>query len=90
MIGMQEMVMQTHSAPGEQGKIRLLPAWPNEWDVDFKMHAPYKTTVECKFQSGKIVFLNVTPHERHNDAVLMNYSHPQSWRFSAGIKQREL
>ena len=33
MIGMQEMVMQTHAAPGEQGKIRLLPAWPKEWDV---------------------------------------------------------
>ena len=27
-------------------QILLLPAWPNEWDVDFKLHAPYKTTLE--------------------------------------------
>ncbi|MCP4451053.1 MAG: hypothetical protein GY809_06305, partial [Planctomycetes bacterium] len=33
MIGMQEMVMQTHALPGEKGKIRLLPAWPKDWDV---------------------------------------------------------
>ncbi len=70
MIGMQEMVMQTHSIPGKRGKIRLLPAWPSDWDVDFKLHAPYKTTVECKVQSGRIKFLKVTPHERQDDVVL--------------------
>ena len=74
MIGMQEMLMQTHSAPGQRGKIRLLPAWPKEWNVDFKMHAPYKTTVECKAQSGKITFLKVTPHQRQNDIVIINDS----------------
>ncbi len=45
MIGMQEMLMQTHTSldevkKGNPGKIRLLPAWPKEWDVDFKLHAP--------------------------------------------------
>jgi hypothetical protein len=70
MIGMQEMVMQTHSAPGERGKIRLLPAWPREWDVEFRLHAPYKTTVESRAQSGKVRFLKVTPHERQEDVVL--------------------
>jgi len=77
MIGMQEMVMQTHSTPGKRGKIRLLPAWPKDWDVDFRLHAPYKTTVECKAQSGKIRFLEVTPHERQNDVVLMREGKPQ-------------
>ena len=72
MIGMQEMVMQTHSLPGERGKIRLLPAWPKAWDVAFKLHAPHKTSVECKVQSGKITFLKVTPHERQNDVILMD------------------
>lgn len=67
MIGMQEMLMQTHG-----GKIRLLPAWPAEWDVDFKMHAPYETTVEGKVRSGRITFLKVIPKERQNDVVLMN------------------
>ena len=71
MIGMQEMVMQTHSTPGQRGKIRLLPAWPKEWNVDFKMHAPYRTTVEGTLESGKIRFLEVTPGERQNDVVLV-------------------
>jgi hypothetical protein len=72
MIGMQEMVMQTHALPGERGKIRLLPAWPKEWDVDFKLHAPYKTTVECKAKSGNITFLKVIPNQRRSDMVIIN------------------
>jgi len=72
MIGMQEMVMQTHSVPGERGKIRLLPAWPKEWDVDFKLHAPYKTVVEGRFEAGKMSLLEVTPKERRDDVVLIN------------------
>ncbi len=72
MIGMQEMIMQTHSLPGKQGKIRLLPAWPKDWDVEFKLHAPYKTVVEGTFLSGKVTRLNVTPHERQNDIIIMD------------------
>jgi len=67
MIGMQEMLMQTHG-----GKIRLMPAWPSDWDVDFKLHAPYKTTVEAKIRSGKTTFLKVIPKERRNDIVETN------------------
>ncbi len=69
MIGMQEMVMQTHALPGQRGKIRLLPAWPKAWDVDFKLHAPYKTTVECETKSGKISSLKVTPQKRQKDIL---------------------
>ena len=69
MIGMQEMVMQTHSLPSERGKIRLLPAWPKEWDVDFKLHAPHQTAVEGKFRSGKMAQLKVTPKERLADVI---------------------
>jgi hypothetical protein len=72
MIGMQEMVMQTHALPSKQGKIRLLPAWPREWDVDFKLHAPYRTTVEGTFQSGQMTSLKVAPRERQNDVLIMN------------------
>jgi len=28
-------------------EIRILPAWPSDWDVDYKLRAPENTTVEC-------------------------------------------
>jgi len=76
MIGMQEMLMQTHSRLddlrcGKAGKIRLLTAWPEEWDVDFRMHAPHKTIVEGKFRSGGMAMLRVTPKQRQDDVVIM-------------------
>lgn len=71
MIGMQEMVMQTHALPGERGKIRLLPAWPSDWDVDFRLHAPRQTTVEGRFESGKMAVLNVTPASRRDQVIVM-------------------
>ena len=42
-------------------KILLLPAWPKNWDVSFKLHAPKNTTVECVYRGGKIEKLEVTP-----------------------------
>ena len=65
MIGMQEMLMQTHA-----GKIRLMPAWPKDWDVDFKLHAPRKTTVAGSIKAGKAVHLQITPQERRKDVVM--------------------
>jgi hypothetical protein len=65
MIGLQEMLMQT---TGEE--IRLLPAWPEEWDVDFKLHAPQNTVVEGKVRKGEIKHLKVSPEERLKDVII--------------------
>ena len=66
MIGLQEMLMQT------DGKvIRLFAAWPKDWDVDFKLHAPYQTIVEGVLRDGKIETLKVTPESRRKDIILM-------------------
>lgn len=64
MIGLQEMLMQTI---GDQ--LVLFPAWPKAWDVDFKLHAPGNTVVECSLKEGKIVRLVVTPESRRNDII---------------------
>jgi alpha-L-fucosidase 2 len=64
--GLQEMLMQT------EGKtIRLFPAWPKEWEVDFKLNAPYKTTVEGTLKNGKLTNLKVKPASRTKDVVNM-------------------
>jgi hypothetical protein len=64
MIGLQEMLMQT------DGKtIRLFPAWPKDWDVHFKLYAPYHTTVEAVLKKGKVEMLKVEPEERRKDVI---------------------
>jgi hypothetical protein len=68
MTGIQEMLMAAD--PYGDGKIYLLPVWPKEWDVDFKLHAPQQTTVEVSVRNGKVVKLNVNPESRSKDIVL--------------------
>lgn len=51
-------------------KIHLLPAWPKEWDVEFRFFAPHETVVEVEYSAGKIVRLQVTPESRRKDLVL--------------------
>jgi hypothetical protein len=52
-------------------RIQLLPAWPNDWTADFKVHAPYRTTLEGHVENGKIVRLKVTPESRAKDVVIV-------------------
>ena len=64
MIGLQDMLLQTPDS-----RIYLLPAWPKDWDVVFKLHAPKNTVVEGRFENGKLVNLKVTPKNREKDIV---------------------
>ena len=65
MIGVQEMLMQTVG-----DKIYLLPAWPKNWDVSFKLHAPNQTVVECVVEKGKIRELHVSPEYKKANVVI--------------------
>jgi hypothetical protein len=66
MIGLQEMLLQTNG-----NKIYLFPAWPKNWNVHFKLHAPNKTTVECTLKDGKITALKVWPKSREADVQVI-------------------
>lgn len=66
MVGLQEMLLQT---PGD--RLLLLPAWPQAWDVNFKLHAPKQTTVEGEVRAGKLVKLVVTPASRRRDVEII-------------------
>ena len=52
-------------------KLYVLPAWPKNWNVSFKLHAPYNTTVEGVFKAGKLERLTVTPETRRKDVEIM-------------------
>ena len=62
MIGLQEMLMQTFDE-----EILLFPAWPSDWNVKFKLHAPYRTTIEGEYKNGVIETLHVSPESRKKD-----------------------
>jgi alpha-L-fucosidase 2 len=62
--GLQQMILQTDGK-----KILLLPAWPKDWDADFRLHAPYNTTVEGRIVRGRLTRLVVTPSSRLKDVV---------------------
>ena len=61
-IALQRMVLQF-----DDGKIHLLPAWPQEWDVEFKLHAPGQTVVEGSYSKGRLEALTVSPASRRED-----------------------
>jgi hypothetical protein len=67
MIALQRMLLQW-----DGDRILLLPAWPKDWDVSFKLYAPKRTTVECVYRGGKVESLQVTPQSRHKDVKRMD------------------
>jgi len=52
-------------------EMRLFPAWPKEWDVEFKIHAPYDTTLEGAYRGGELTALSVRPAWRRADLVIV-------------------
>lgn len=65
MTALQSMLLQW-----DEQKLYLLPAWPREWDVSFRLHAPGGTVVEGEFRDGRVTLLEVSPAARRADLVL--------------------
>jgi hypothetical protein len=65
MSTLQLMLLQCHGRD-----IRLLPAWPADWNAEFKLHAPLQTTIEGRVEQGKVTRLKVTPASRTRDVIL--------------------
>jgi hypothetical protein len=64
---LQYMLMQTDGK-----KIYLLPAWPKDWNANFKLHAPYQTIVEGRVENGKVVVSGPVDRLR-NDADVQRF-----------------
>jgi hypothetical protein len=67
--GVGQMALQLMLLQAEGDKLLLFPAWPKEWDVEFKLHAPQNTIVEGVYCDGKLEQLKVTPHSRAKDII---------------------
>jgi hypothetical protein len=63
-IGLQNMLLQN-----VEDKIYVLPAFPESWNVDFKLHAFDNTTVRIKSKGTTISSLAVFPQSRKKDII---------------------
>jgi hypothetical protein len=69
--GAGQMILQSMLLQTDGNKILLFPAWPKEWNVDFRLHAPRNTVVEAVLSGGKVTKLKVTPSLRAKDIVTL-------------------
>ncbi len=64
-LALQKMLLQE-----VDGKLYLLPAWPWNWDVNFKLHVP-GAVVSGKVKDGVLKEWNIVPESRRKDVVVM-------------------
>jgi hypothetical protein len=64
MIGVQEMLVQE-----VEGRLHILPAWPDDLDVDFRLHAPESTVVSVSYRGGRVVAYDIQP-TRPTEAIV--------------------
>ena len=63
-LALQRMLLQT-----QNGALRVLPAWPERWNVHFRLHAPGGTVVEAQYEDGRITQQQITPARRQRDVA---------------------
>ena len=65
MHALQAMIVQS-----DDGKIHLLPAWPSNWNVTFKLHVEKTTFVTGTVKDGTLQAWDVTPASRKQDVII--------------------
>ncbi|MFZ4701401.1 MAG: DUF5703 domain-containing protein [Candidatus Methylumidiphilus sp.] len=50
--------------------IYLCPAWPKDWDCEFKFQGPLNTVVQGRVSSGNVILDQVVPESRRKDIVI--------------------
>ncbi len=64
-VALQRMLVQEGG-----GKIFLLPAWPANWDVDFKLHLSGNAVVSGCVKDGKLQSWEIEPATRRANVVI--------------------
>jgi len=69
-FGSGSIALQRMLAQEGNGKIYLLPAWPSEWDVDFKLHLSGEAMLTGTVKDGKLEKWDISPAARKADVVV--------------------
>ncbi len=69
-FGSGSIALQRMLAQEGNGTIYLLPAWPAEWDADFKLHLEGDTVLTGTVKDGKLLNWECAPAARSADVVV--------------------
>jgi alpha-L-fucosidase 2 len=64
-VALQRMIVQEAG-----GRIFLLPAWPADWDLDFKLHVSGSAVLAGSVKDGKLRRWDITPARRKQDVIV--------------------
>ena len=67
MKTLQSMIIQC-----DVDSIYLLPSWPKDWNVKFKLHAPFNTVIDGQYTNGKLIINKVIPEYRSKQIKIIN------------------
>ncbi len=65
------LVQSSPPGPGKEPVISLFPAWPEEWDADFRLLCRGNFLVECSIRNGKVALLRILS-QSGSDCTLIN------------------
>lgn len=69
-VALQRMLVQESPISNLQSRIYLCPAWPSEWDVDFKLNLQGGAIIIGTVKDGKLQHWDITPGARKADVVV--------------------
>ncbi len=67
MTALQKMLLHA-----DGGKLWLFPVWPKDWNVEFKLHAPGKRTVQGVLRDNKVEKVEVKPALNPTSVIVMD------------------
>ena len=68
--GVLQLAVQNMLVQCEGNLIRLLPAWPSDWDADFKFHLPGPAVIEGAVRAGRLMRWGIEPRSRAKDVLV--------------------
>lgn len=69
---LQDMLIQSGDDGFDNTTVVLLPTWPCQWDVSFKLWGPLQTSVQLEYADGHVQSLIVDPPERKSAVKFAN------------------
>lgn len=65
MIALQRMLLHYND-----DEIHLLPAWPKDWDVDFRLHTPNSTVISISVKNGEVIQSTMEPDNNDSKIII--------------------